>query len=204
MFCRIIPYNGFFAASGLKPEPGKRYSSMLCAIMQPLSRGSVHIASKDPAAPPAIDTSASFSGRSHLSAGRLSLNPYISYTDVFANPLDLEMLLAVLKFAREVYETSPIRQHVVRRVAPTVEDYRTDDSLKEYIKNGCGCVYHPLGTAAMMPQKDGGVVDPELRVYGTSNVRVVCFSAKLRRCRRVVLIHSRALKYRLTRPSSLW
>ncbi|KAI1794584.1 alcohol oxidase, partial [Ganoderma leucocontextum] len=145
----VIPYNIFFAASGLKPEPGKRYSSMLCTIMHPLSRGSVHIASKEPIAPPAIDT------------------------NLFANPLDLEMLLAVLKFAREVYETSPIRQHVVRRVVPTVEDYRTDDSLKEYIKNGCGCVYHPVGTAAMMPQEDGGVVDPELRVYGISNVRVV-------------------------------
>ncbi|KAM5534074.1 hypothetical protein V8D89_012255 [Ganoderma adspersum] len=145
----IIPYNGFFAASGLKPEPGKRYSSMICTVMHPLSRGSVHIVSKEPVSPPAVDT------------------------NLFDNPLDLDMLLAVLKFAREVYETSPIRQHVVRRVAPTVEDYRTDDSLKEYIKNGCGCVYHPVGTAAMMPQEDGGVVDPELRVYGTSNVRVV-------------------------------
>ena len=83
------------------------------------------------------------------------------------------MLLAVLKFAREVHEASPIRQHMIRRILPTVEDYRTDDALKEYIKNGLGCVYHPVGTAAMMPQKDGGVVDPELRVYGTKNLRVV-------------------------------
>lgn len=101
------------------------------------------------------------------------------------------MLLAVLKFTRKVYETSPIRQHVVQRVAPTVEDYRTDDSLKEFIKNGCGCVYHPLGTAAMMPREDSGVVDPELRVYGTSNVRVVCFNVKLRRCHSVELIRPR-------------
>ncbi|PIL24204.1 hypothetical protein GSI_13957 [Ganoderma sinense ZZ0214-1] len=145
----LISYNNFLASSGLKPEPGKRYSSMGCTIMHPLSRGSVHIVSKDPTVPPAIDT------------------------NLFSNTLDLEMVLAVLKFARQVYETNPIRQHVVRRVVPTEEDYRTDDSLKEYIKNTCGCVYHPVGTAAMMPQEDGGVVDPELRVYGTSNVRVV-------------------------------
>lgn len=33
--------------------------------------------------------------------------------------------------------------------------------------------YHPIGTASMMSRELGGVVDPELRVYGTSNVRVV-------------------------------
>ena len=32
---------------------------------------------------------------------------------------------------------------------------------------------HPLGTAAMMPKELGGVVDAELKVYGTENVRVV-------------------------------
>jgi choline dehydrogenase len=33
--------------------------------------------------------------------------------------------------------------------------------------------YHPIGTAAMMARELGGVVDPTLKVYGTSNVRVV-------------------------------
>jgi choline dehydrogenase len=32
---------------------------------------------------------------------------------------------------------------------------------------------HPLGTASMMSKELGGVVDPELKVYGTANVRVV-------------------------------
>ena len=32
---------------------------------------------------------------------------------------------------------------------------------------------HPLGTAAMMSRELGGVVDSELKVYGTANVRVV-------------------------------
>jgi choline dehydrogenase-like flavoprotein len=33
--------------------------------------------------------------------------------------------------------------------------------------------FHYISTAAMLPQKLGGVVDSNLTVYGTSNVRVV-------------------------------
>jgi choline dehydrogenase-like flavoprotein len=34
-------------------------------------------------------------------------------------------------------------------------------------------VYHPIGTAAMMPQADGGAVDTAFKLYGVANVRVV-------------------------------
>ena len=36
-----------------------------------------------------------------------------------------------------------------------------------------GTQFHPCGTAAMAPKRLGGVVDPQLKVYGTSNVRVI-------------------------------
>ncbi|KAI0332148.1 GMC oxidoreductase [Cubamyces sp. BRFM 1775] len=146
----LLPFPGFFRGSPLKPEPGARYSSMVSSLMHPLSRGSVHIASADPAAPPAIDP------------------------NYFSNPLDLEMLLAILKFTIDkAYKTSPFSDPVRKQVSPSPEECASDETLKEYIKNNCGCVYHPLGSASMLPREDGGVVDPQLKVYGTANVRVV-------------------------------
>lgn len=34
-------------------------------------------------------------------------------------------------------------------------------------------VDHPIGTCSMMPKKQAGVVDAQLKVYGTENLRVV-------------------------------
>lgn len=33
--------------------------------------------------------------------------------------------------------------------------------------------WHPLGSASMLPKEEGGVVDKDLIVYGTNNLRVV-------------------------------
>ncbi|KAI0942663.1 hypothetical protein AcW1_003229 [Taiwanofungus camphoratus] len=50
---------------------------------------------------------------------------------------------------------------------------QTDDDLLEYIRSGSAGGDHPIGTAAMAPLEYGGVVDSTLKVYGTSNLRVV-------------------------------
>ena len=46
------------------------------------------------------------------------------------------------------------------------------EKIKEFAREFVGPVFHPVGTASMMKREEGGVVNPELKVYGTSNVRV--------------------------------
>lgn len=154
---RALVFGGHFYQPDHLPLPGKRYVSILWALMHPLSRGSVHITSSDPLAPPAIDP------------------------NYFGNPADLHLLTRLLKFGLKMYQTKPLSNLVVDTVLPQKDIFNAafcdeDGELKEleeYAKNRCGPVYHPLGTAAMMPKELGGVVDSKLKVYGTTNLRIV-------------------------------
>lgn len=74
----------------------------------------------------------------------------------------------------EVERTAPLAQTVKAPVMPTREMLdKGREGLVEYVKAYCRQVYHPVGTASMMPRADGGVVNSRLKVYGTSNLRVV-------------------------------
>lgn len=47
------------------------------------------------------------------------------------------------------------------------------DTVKKLCEELVLSMCHVSGSCVMLPQKDGGVVDPRLKVYGTSNIRVV-------------------------------
>ncbi|EIW85831.1 alcohol oxidase [Coniophora puteana RWD-64-598 SS2] len=137
----------------LQPTMGTYYNSVAVVLSHPMSRGSVHIASADPLAHPRIDT------------------------QYFSEPADLEMLVCALEYMLRVYRTSPLADNVVKNVMPdanTIQGGR--EKLAEYVKEHVQCVFHPVGTASMGPRERGGVVDSELRVYGTENLRVVDLS----------------------------
>ena len=49
---------------------------------------------------------------------------------------------------------------------------KTDDDIREVLRNRSDTVYHPVGTARMGTDA-GAVVDPQLRVNGVERLRVV-------------------------------
>jgi choline dehydrogenase len=49
---------------------------------------------------------------------------------------------------------------------------KTDDEIRELVRERVETVYHPASTCRMAPQEQGGVVDSQLRVYGVQGLRV--------------------------------
>ena len=89
---------------------------------------------------------------------------------------DLAAQVAIAKFVRKVYGTAPFSATIGGELLPglaTVPANATDDEWGAWLKSAYAPNNHPVSTAAMLPRGDGGVVDAELVVYGTSNLRVV-------------------------------
>lgn len=148
---RIAPFPGFMPAPGKAAEPGKRYFSFFIALLHPFSRGSVHINSSDIMKPPTIDPR------------------------MISNNLDFEMIVQAIKFARKLVATEPLASVVKDEVIPG-PNTESDEEIKVFVRNTVQTVFHPIGTAAMLPREEMGVVDANLKVYGTRNLRVVCIS----------------------------
>nr|BBE38584.1 FAD-dependent glucose dehydrogenase [Aspergillus carneus]BBE38585.1 FAD-dependent glucose dehydrogenase [synthetic construct] len=118
----------------------------------PFSRGNVHIASTDPTQQPTI-------------------NPNYMMLE-----FDMQQQISSAKFLRSIYKTASMSRSTTSESTPgytTVPANATDEQWAAWINKASRSNFHPVGTAAMMPQDMGGVVDPNLVVYGTANVRVI-------------------------------
>ncbi|ENH70580.1 Choline dehydrogenase [Fusarium oxysporum f. sp. cubense race 1] len=67
-----------------------------------------------------------------------------------------------------------IRNRTGPWTAPSESVFDTTDhqTLMKHVMGKISTERHPSGTAAMMPLEMGGVVDPELKVYGTCSLRI--------------------------------
>ncbi|KAJ7035136.1 alcohol oxidase [Mycena alexandri] len=120
----------------------------------PFSRGNVKITSTDPFKYPTIK---------------------VNY---FSVAMDLDMQVAGARLARRILTSPPLSslstgETIPGSAVPDNASRGTDAAWQTWIKNGFASVAHPIGTAAMMRRELGGVVDAQLTVYDTSNVRVV-------------------------------
>lgn len=132
----------------LQPE---NFFSIGCIQTHPLSKGSTHISSGDASAKPVI-------------------NP-----NYFSNPLDIELMARHLLFCLQIRETEPLAKYFVPngKRSHAKAFINNLDEAKQYLRDTAKTTYHTCGTCSMRPREKGGVVDHNLRVYGTSNVRVV-------------------------------
>ncbi|PLB46523.1 aryl-alcohol dehydrogenase [Aspergillus steynii IBT 23096] len=133
-----------------KTLPGN-YISIMIMHNHPFSRGSVHIRSSKIDDKPIYDPN------------------YLSH------PLDLEILARHTQFADQIATTEPFASLLKpgAREPQSAADLSNLDKTKDLVKERLYHCFHPVGTCAMMPADLGGVVDPQLKVHGTRNLRVV-------------------------------
>ena len=145
--------DGYTGTKGYPANDSSEYGintfSLISAVLHPFSRGSVHISSSSIDSPPII-------------------NP-----NYMSNEYEIQALIAAAKKNRQIAQTMPLASAWTEEYEPGLNNVTTDADWRNYVLDTAVSIYHPLGTCAMLPLEDGGVVDPDLKVYGTQNLRVV-------------------------------
>ncbi|MGH7043165.1 MAG: GMC family oxidoreductase [Acetobacteraceae bacterium] len=128
----------------------EREAGMTVAVcpVRPDSRGTIMAASKDP-----------------FAKARITPN-YLSA------PGDVRVLLAGMRFTRDIFAQAPIARHSSVETLPG-PGVTTDEQLAEYCRGFGTTLYHPVGTCRMGEDATMAVVDQRLRVHGLDGLRVI-------------------------------
>jgi choline dehydrogenase len=146
---RLLPLSGKdrYARTpdkGLDPHPGFTFG---VTVLQPRSRGTCHIKSNDPLQQAAMDPK------------------YLSHE------ADAQLFLDGIRVARKVAQQSAFKSLIVRETRPGPE-VNDDAGLLDYMRGTIQTSWHMVGTCKMGVDAEA-VVDPQLRVKGISNLRVI-------------------------------
>ncbi len=128
----------------LEGQPGLTIAP--CQV-RPESRGRIRITSADPSVYPSIAP------------------------NYLADPLDQEVAVAGLKWGRRIAAQPALAPFIEHEMMPG-PDLQSDQALLEYARAAGTTIYHPVGTC-QMGHGPRAVVDPQLRVIGVENLRVV-------------------------------
>ena len=144
------------AFSTLLPKAGERpiltpdpFSGLSLGLSncRPTSRGHIAIKSTDPHMHPRIVANA------------------------FGTSQDVKEMLAAVKFIRRLAKTEPLASAIAEELRPGPA-CQTDAELIHDFRQRSGTVYHPSCTCRMGLDARTSVVDPQLRVHGTTGLRV--------------------------------
>lgn len=117
-------------------------------LLRPESRGSVTLASADPAAKPILQQ------------------------NFLATDRDRATLRRALAISRDIMHRPALANITDSELTPG-SGTNGDGGVDAYIRATMKTVHHPLGTCRMGEAADGAVTDAELRVHGMSGLRVV-------------------------------
>lgn len=123
---------------------GHGFSCHAC-VLRPESRGTVRLASSDPAAAPAIDP------------------------NFLSDPRDIATLRRGVRLMHRIVEAPPISDYAPKDRYPI--DLNDDAALDQLIRSRADTVYHPVGTCRMGGDDDS-VVDPTLKARGIDGLWV--------------------------------
>lgn len=141
--CALSSSESRYMNAGIDPFPGFHIGSY---FLFPRSHGEVHADSPDSKVPPKARAS------------------YLT------EAADVEAAIWAIRKSREIAETPPLRDLVVREVRPG-PGVRTGDEVLKYISESAETSWHPVGSCRMGTGRDC-VVDPALRVHGIQGLRV--------------------------------
>lgn len=139
------------AAPYLPPFKPAFEDSFACRIvvLRPESRGTISLASADPLAHPLIQQ------------------------NLLATDGDWQTLKAAVAMFGEVANQKALKPFIARQIMPGA-NVKTDAEFETFIRNTVVTTHHPCGTCKMGPAGDDmAVVDPELKVRGAENLRVI-------------------------------
>jgi len=141
-----ILFNSF--SGGTVKVANRSYVSMAITHLHPLSRGSVHINSTSIDDHPVIDPNA------------------------LESDWDKWFVAKASAFGRKFFQTRAFSEIFEPEEVFPGAQVSTQEQWEQYATENVNMGYHSVGTASLLPKAKNGVVDPTLKVYGTSNVRV--------------------------------